>query len=247
MDIRRLIITAALTASALLLLVEVNAYLNEVNASRSLAPDAYVSEVYAYRNREQSQGEGKQTEEKQKGTGADGDSYTLPVIEPAADFTLMDVNGKRVSLRELYGSIKIINFIYTSCPDTCSVATRRLSLLQKALIREGLLGDRVEIISITLDPGRDTARELKYYGEANNADERGWVFLRGTEEATRKVLSDYDVWMRKGDNGLIDHVMRVYLVDDNNSIREIYNLAYLQPELVLSDIEAILTEKYSGL
>ena len=93
MDIRRLIITAALAASALLLLVEVNAYLNEVNARGNLAPDAYVSEVYAYRDKERSRGEEKHAEERQKETVADGGIYTLPVIEPAADLTFADVKG----------------------------------------------------------------------------------------------------------------------------------------------------------
>jgi hypothetical protein len=36
--------------------------------------------------------------------------------------------------------------------------------------------------------------------------------------------------------------MRVYLVDSKNRIREIYNLAFLQPELVVRDIEMIQVE-----
>jgi len=94
MDIRRFIITIALAASVLLLLVEAGAYLNEVNARGNLAPDAYVSEVYVYRGKERSRGEEEQAGEKQEGTGADGDSYTLPLIESAADFTLANVKGK---------------------------------------------------------------------------------------------------------------------------------------------------------
>jgi hypothetical protein len=37
--------------------------------------------------------------------------------------------------------------------------------------------------------------------------------------------------------------MRVYLVDSNDRIREIYNTAFLQPELVVRDIEMILIDK----
>jgi cytochrome oxidase Cu insertion factor (SCO1/SenC/PrrC family) len=57
------------------------------------------------------------------------------------------------------------------------------------------------------------------------------------------VLSDYDIWSKKLDNGTIDHVMRVYLVDRKDRIREIYNLGFLQPELVVRDIDMILIEK----
>jgi hypothetical protein len=58
-----------------------------------------------------------------------------------------------------------------------------------------------------------------------------------------KVLSDYDIWSKRLEDGTINHVMRVYLVDSNDRIREIYNTAFLQPELVVRDIEMILIEK----
>jgi cytochrome oxidase Cu insertion factor (SCO1/SenC/PrrC family) len=57
------------------------------------------------------------------------------------------------------------------------------------------------------------------------------------------VLSDYDIWSKRLEDGTINHVMRVYLVDSNDRIREIYNTAFLQPELVVRDIEMILIEK----
>ena len=57
------------------------------------------------------------------------------------------------------------------------------------------------------------------------------------------MLSDYDIWLKKLEDGMIDHVMRIYLIDGKDRIREIYNLAFLQPELVVRDIEMILIEK----
>ncbi|MEZ4547084.1 MAG: hypothetical protein R3B51_04900 [Thermodesulfobacteriota bacterium] len=38
------------------------------------------------------------------------------------------------------------------------------------------------------------------------------------------MLSEYDIWTKALPDGRIDHVMRVYLIDGEDNIREIYNL-----------------------
>lgn len=172
-------------------------------------------------------------------------AYSLPVIEPAAGFTLTDLGGKEVTLKDFGGRIKIITFIYTSCPDACILATGTLSRLQGIFKDEGLLGDKVKIVSISFDPERDTPERLREYAEGFGADGKNWLFLRGTETETRAVLSGYDIWTKNLPDGRIDHVMRVYLIDGEDRIREIYNLGYLQPELVVKDINVILREKVS--
>ena len=171
--------------------------------------------------------------------------YALPVIEPAADFRLTDLDGNEVTLEDFGGKIKIVTFIYTSCPDACLLATGILSRLQGILRDEGLLGARVKLASITFDPERDTPERLAEYAGGFGADGESWLFLRGTAADTKAVLSDYDIWTKDLPDGRIDHVMRVYLIDGEDNIREIYNLAYLHPELVVNDINAILREKVS--
>jgi protein SCO1/2 len=172
-----------------------------------------------------------------------GSPYQLAVINQAPDFVLVDIKGQRVSLKDLKDKIKVISFIYTSCPDACPIVTARLSRLQAILKKEGVLGEKVRIVSISFDPDRDTERQLKRYADGFKANSDSWLFLRGTQEQTKKVLSDYDIWLKKLDDGTIDHVMRVYLVDGKDRIREIYNLGFLQPELVIRDIEMVLNEK----
>lgn len=212
---------------------------NSINLITILIALAFVSfslGVHAHKG-EHKHGNNKQVEIK-----SNGSPYKLAVINPAPDFTLVTPEGEKVSLKNLEGKIKIINFIYTSCPDACPIATGRLSTLQEMLRKEGLLGESVEIISISLDPERDTPEQLRKYGQGFKADTNSWIFLRGTEKETKKVLSDYDIRTKKLEDGTIDHVMRVYLVDSKDRIREIYNLAFLQPDLVVRDIEMTLVE-----
>ncbi len=172
-------------------------------------------------------------------------NYTLPVIRSAADFRLTDPGENEVTLGDFGGKIKVVSFIYTSCPDACLLATGVLSRLQGMLRDEGLLGGKVKLASITFDPERDTPKRLAEYAEGFGADGKSWLFLRGSAADTRAVLSEYDIWTKALPDGRIDHVMRVYLIDGEDNIREIYNLAYLHPELVVNDINTILRKTAS--
>jgi protein SCO1/2 len=71
-----------------------------------------------------------------------------------------------------------INFIFTSCPDSCPLETARLANVQR------ILGDRmgrdVFFYSISIDPENDTPQVLKDYAERYQAGP-GWLFLTGDE------------------------------------------------------------------
>ncbi|MEE9383863.1 MAG: copper chaperone PCu(A)C [Nannocystaceae bacterium] len=75
--------------------------------------------------------------------------------------------------------VVVINFIYTSCPDSCPLETARMSQLEK------ILGDRVGqdvfMYSITIDPENDTPEVLKAYSQRYDAGP-GWLFLTGDED-----------------------------------------------------------------
>ncbi len=74
--------------------------------------------------------------------------------------------------------IVAINFIYTTCPDTCPLETARMAKVQK------ILGDRVGkdifMYSITIDPDNDTPEVLAKYAQRYRA-QPGWLFLTGKE------------------------------------------------------------------
>lgn len=96
--------------------------------------------------------------------------------------------------------VVVINFIYTSCPDSCPLETARLREVQ------GILGDRVGrdvfMYSITIDPERDTPEVLKKYTERYRVGP-GWLFLTGKEAditLLRKKLGLYIAEIQDGSN-----------------------------------------------
>ena len=74
------------------------------------------------------------------------------------------------------GKIVVLNFIYTSCPDTCPLETAQLIKVQEILADR--LGKDVFFYSITIDPENDTPEVLKEYRDQFGAR---WTFLTGSE------------------------------------------------------------------
>ncbi len=76
----------------------------------------------------------------------------------------------------LSGKIVLINFILTTCKDTCPMVTANLAQVQT------LLGDKVgrsiNMISLSVDPQHDHPAELKAFAD-NFGVKPGWSFLTG--------------------------------------------------------------------
>lgn len=75
--------------------------------------------------------------------------------------------------------IVVITFIYTECPNICSVGTARLAQVYDWLGER--MGRDIFFYSITLDPENDTPEDLKTFAEAFGIG-RGWTFLTGARE-----------------------------------------------------------------
>lgn len=76
----------------------------------------------------------------------------------------------------LRGKTVLINFMLTTCRDTCPMVSANLARVQD------LLGDKVgrsiHMISLSVDPGRDRPAELKQFAD-NFGAKPGWYFLTG--------------------------------------------------------------------
>lgn len=167
---------------------------------------------------------------------------SLAIIRTAPDFTLLDLDGRPARLADWRGRVVLVSFIYTSCPSACPLVTQRMAALQRRLIEARLLPSRVGLVSVTVDPGRDSAEALARYANAFGADPEGWRFLRESPERLRPVLAAYDEWTRFLPGGELDHPARLHLVDARARIREIYSLALFDERQAFLDIQALLRE-----
>jgi protein SCO1/2 len=168
----------------------------------------------------------------------------LAVIQKAADFSLTTQDGGALKLSDLRGKVLLVSFIFTTCNGTCPATTHRMGQVQDALKRKGLWkGGRVRLLSISLDPARDTPDVLRQYMQIWDVDPARWTFLTGPPERVNKVIRAWGMWAKPAPNGQLDHPSRIFLVDGRGRVREIYSLDFLRAPWVVEDIELLLHER----
>ncbi len=165
---------------------------------------------------------------------------SLSVIGRAPPFTLRDTSGKAASLSDYRGQVVLLAFVFTTCPGVCPLISKQMEALQNGLKSDGSFGAKASLISVTVDPQTDTAPVLAKYAKTYGADPAGWRFLRESAAKTKPVLKAYDEWTKLLPKGDIDHPARVYLIDQQGNIREIYSLTFFNEKQALIDIKALL-------
>lgn len=110
-----------------------------------------------------------------------------------ADAQLLDQRGKAVQLKgDVFGDkIVVINFVYTSCTTVCPMQSAIFSNLQERL--GARLGEEVRLVSITVDPLRDTPERLRELAERHHA-KPGWTFLTGKKREVDAVLRSFGAY-----------------------------------------------------
>lgn len=177
--------------------------------------------------------------------GAAENPSRLADIGPAADFALVTEEGKPLRFSELRGRVVLVSFIFTTCNGTCPATTHRMAQVQQELRSRGLLaGARVRLLSVTLDPARDTPEVLKGYAGLYDVDTATWSFLTGPPADVSRAFDAWGMWAKPSANGQLDHPSRVYLVDGRGRVREIYSLAFLKPAWVADDVALLLGERH---
>lgn len=143
------------------------------------------------------------------------------IYRTAPRFALITQEGEQLTLRDLGGKVVLVNFVYTSCPDVCPLATAKFHRLQHLLRARGLQG-QVFLLSITTDPAIDTPSVLKEYGRRSGVDFSFWTFLTGTSEQITQVWEGFGVVAVSRARGDVDHTSMTFLLDRTGRIRLIY-------------------------
>jgi protein SCO1 len=140
----------------------------------------------------------------------------LPVLGQVPEFSLTDHTGANFdSAAVLRGKVWVADFMFTNCPGPCPRMSSQMHQVQTALG-----GDGVKMISMTVDPARDTPPELAKYAAYYKASPGVWYFLTGPA-ATLNHL-DHDVFKLGSVDGSLEHSTRFILVDKRSEVRGYY-------------------------
>ena len=181
-------------------------------------------------------------------------SYRLPVIKPAADGALLDSNNKSVQLRDLTrGRITVLSFIYTRCaaPKACPYATGVLNQIHDLSVDDETLAKSMRLVSLSFDFEYDTPQRLADHSENVRDQKSGceWSFATAKSRAELdSILAAYDQAVDKRTNpadpqGPLYHTLRVFLIDREGRIRNIYSSGTLDPRLVVADVKTLSLEE----
>jgi protein SCO1 len=180
-------------------------------------------------------------------------SYALQKIQRVSDAVLLDGAGRPVRLSALtQGKITLLTFFYTYCVDPlgCPFAHTTLAGLRDRVRGDLTLAGRVRFVSVSLDPTHDTPATIAAYGQEFAVDPAfEWRFLTARRvPELLPVLDDFgqDVSIESDANGratrTLHHMLKMFLIDPRGEVREIYTLAFIQPQVMFNDIKTLALE-----
>lgn len=146
----------------------------------------------------------------------------LPDLGVVPDFSLTERSEHPVTATDLTGSVWVVNFFFTSCPDVCPTLSRQMARLQRELPAERT---DVRFLSIAVDPERDTPARLRTYADELSATPQWW-FVTGPRAVIGTLLRDGFklAWADGGPTTApITHSDRFVLLDRERHIRGYYH------------------------
>lgn len=156
------------------------------------------------------------------------------------DTRLVDQDGREVRLASdvLGKRVAVVSFVYTTCTTVCPVLSATMSQLQRRL--EGRLGEKVRLVSITVDPQRDTPARLKEFSGLHGAGEH-WRWLTGRKSDVDAVLKAFGTFTPNPE----DHPS-VTMIGDAEGRRWTRLYGFPSVEEVLAQVEHALAAPIAG-
>ena len=161
-------------------------------------------------------------------------------VEPAKttevellDRVLMDQNGDEMKfVSDVIGDrIVVMDFIYTSCTTVCPVISAVFGQMQEKLGDQ--LGDKVVLVSVSVDPVRDTPKRLKAYAATHKA-QPGWIWLTGGKRTMDEVLDGLGAYTPNFEN----HPAMV-LVGDGRTGEWSRFFGFPSPDRLMEQVDAL--------
>lgn len=156
-----------------------------------------------------------------------------------ADVPLLDQRGTPVRFAEVTGDrIAVVNFIFTSCTTVCPVLSGLFTSLQDRL--GDRLGSRVQLVSVSIDPARDTPERLAAMATRHRAGP-AWRWLTGKPEHVETLLRGFGTYSPDPAR----HAPAV-LVGDPKRHRWFRLNGFPTPDAIAEKVDQLLAERTAG-
>ena len=158
------------------------------------------------------------------------------------DDALVDQSGTTRHFSDWRGRALAVTFVYTRCPvaDFCPLMDRHFADLQRAILADATLRDKVHLLSVSFDPAHDTPAVIKAHAKERGADPRVWSYLTGDAAAIEHITSRFGVSAIEEHDApeSITHNLRTAIVDAKGRLVTIYNGNEWTVDGLLHDLRA---------
>ena len=168
------------------------------------------------------------------------DGPTMPPNLRAADFTLTDQTGRRVSLAADRGKVVVLTFIHSLCKDTCPFMVEQI---KGALNDLPDAGRNVPTIGVSVDPTEDTVHNRDAFLARHQMTGR-LQFVNGPRASMRRIWHDYAI---QPVTPKVDHSTFVLLIDKRGYERVGFPADQLTPEALAHDIRVLQAQRGGSL
>jgi cytochrome oxidase Cu insertion factor (SCO1/SenC/PrrC family) len=178
-------------------------------------------------------------------------TYVLQRIQRVPEATLLNEQAEPVKIsRYTRGAVTALAFFYGHCADPvgCPVAWSVFEAARQEARLDPLLAKRLRLLFVSLDPQRDKPATMRLLAENEKGrdSDAPWSFLTGASEREmtpflRAMGQDvaYETNNAGRRTGAVEHMLKVFLVDPDGWVREIYSTAFLTPESLLNDARTL--------
>jgi cytochrome oxidase Cu insertion factor (SCO1/SenC/PrrC family) len=145
----------------------------------------------------------------------------LPDLGPAAPLDLIDAVTGRPIEPSIAGKTVVLSFIASTCEDVCVITEAKFRAAQTMLARDHLLGSRVALVLVTVDPITDTPAVLRRLARSTGAVTGAFYYATGTQARVHAVLAAYGIHVIFHGPARVDpdHTFALLLLDAHHRIR----------------------------
>jgi protein SCO1/2 len=167
----------------------------------------------------------------------------VPRLGLAPGFALVDQTGSPLTSEDLRGTVAVYTIGYTGCTERCFPTDSVFAVLQGRL-DEAELGDvPVRLVSLSIDPERDTPAVLDSVAAARGADPAVWTFATGEPTALKTLIgTGFELYYGRTDEGVLEYNPGFMIVDGNGILRREYRWGIPSVEGLLKDLRVIARE-----
>ena len=158
------------------------------------------------------------------------------------NFSLINMDGKKITEENFDGKIYVADFFFTTCPGICPKMTDQL----ERIAEKYKSNNRVLILSHTVKPEEDSLPALSEYAKEHNADPSKWFFVTGPKKEINKLArTSYLVGgsETESDEDFV-HTQFFALIDPQKRIRGFYDgTDSVEVNKLIADIAILIREE----